>query len=154
RRSAHEPMRRTKPLRRALEHVLYPFVLARGFVLDESEQPVFTTFRREAGATVHIFDIQWDKSGTPRFILNFGEAPAARGARHVWECSTRLTLQRKQGGSMACWFQLRRPLLQQLTARSREYTPDQVAHAVVDAFPEMEAWWASKTRGPHVHGID
>ncbi len=156
-------MGRTTALRGALRTVFYPHVEARGFVVDKIHQPQFTVFRRHVGATVQVFDIQWDKYGNPRFVLNFGEAPADGVVRQgkpvpansieVFDCSPMLRLQRKRGGTMACWFQLRRRPLQQLTSLSRDHTPEQVAAAVVESLAEVEEWWKSKTRGPHVHGL-
>lgn len=156
-------MGRTTPLRSALKATLFPIAAARGFVIDKSAQPQFTTFRRLTGGEVHVFDVQWDKSGKPRFIINFGKAPARGVTRQgkpvaperieVYDCKPMLRLQRRRGGSMACWFQLRRPLLQQLASMSREYSPDEVAQSVVACFQEVEAWLSSGVKGPHVHGI-
>ena len=97
-------------------------------------------------------------------MINFGEAPGNsvlhQGASIpadmvlVPNCKPALRLQRRRGASMSCWFQLRRPLMQQLFSLSREYTPEQVADSVVEAFTEAEEWWGKKTKGPHVHGID
>lgn len=151
-------------LRSALRASLFPLAAARGFVLDRSAQPQFMTFRRQSGGEVHVFDVQWDKSGQPRFIINFGKAPARGVMRQgtpvpadqveVYDCHPMLRLQRRRGGSMGCWFQLRRPLLPQLTRWSRDYSPDEVAQSVVARFEEVESWFRSGERGPHVHGID
>ncbi|WP_243303083.1 DUF4304 domain-containing protein [Geothrix oryzisoli] len=156
-------MGRTTALRSALKAVFYPYVEARGFILDTSNQPWFTTFRRHQGDKVHVFDIQWDKYGGPRFVLNFGEAPANGLVRQhepiapqhidLCDCQPRLRLQRRRGGTMGCWFQLRRPLWEQFISLSREYRPEEVAHRVTASFAEVETWWATRVQGPHVHGI-
>jgi hypothetical protein len=156
-------MGRTTALRSALKTVFFPHAEAHGFVIDKSKQPQFTVFRRRLGDRVQVFDVQWDKYGLPRFVLNFGEAPATGLVRQgqpvapqdvqVYDCLPSLRLQRRRGGSMRCWFQLRRPLLEQLTSLSREYSPEEVAHAVTDSFAEVEAWWRTRAKGPHVHGF-
>jgi hypothetical protein len=157
-------MGRTTSLRSALKATLFPLAAAHGFVIDKSAQPQFTTFRRHSGDEVHVFDVQWDKNGEPRFVINFGKAPAKGVTRQgapvaaenleVYDCKPMLRLQRKRGGSMSCWFQLRRPLHQQLTSWSRDYSPDEVAQSVVASFSEVESWLISGVKGPHVHGID
>lgn len=150
----------TTALRAALKATLFPLAQTHGFVIDKSAQPQFTTFRRQSGAEVHVFDVQWDKHGRPRFVINFGKAlvggVSSRGTleaerAEVYDCTPAFRLQRKRGGSMSCWFQLRRPLLQQLTAWSRDATPDEVAQSVVDCFPEIEAWFSAGVIGLHVH---
>ena len=156
-------MGRTTALRRALKATLFDHAQRQGFVLDTRGQPRFSTFRRRVGDTLQVFDLQWDKNGSPRFVINFGEAPAEgvlrQGVRvapediEVYDCRPSLRLQRKRGGTMGCWFQLRRPLLEQLISLSRRYTPEQVAAAATDAFAEVEQWWADKAMGPHVHRL-
>lgn len=156
-------MGRTTALRRALKSTLFVHAERQGFVLDTRHQPQFSTFRRRVGDTVQVFDLQWDKSGAPRFVINFGEAPAqgvvregqpvAPEAIEVFDCRPSLRLQRRRGGSMGCWFQLRRPWLEQLIRLSRHHTPQEVAAHATAAFAEVEQWWATKARGPHVHGL-
>lgn len=156
-------MGRTTPLRAALKATLFPHAQALGYAVDTSHQPQFTVFRRRVGAEVHLFEVQWDKSGRPRFVINFGKASAegvvwngeaiAPDKLEVHHCRPWLRLQRRRGGSMGCWFQLRRPLIEQVLTLSREYTPDEVAHAVVACFAEVEEWFSSGAKGPHVHGL-
>jgi hypothetical protein len=156
-------MGRTTALRSALKSTLFPLAQARGFVVDRSAQPLFTTFRRRRGDELHVFDIQWDKSGRPRFVINFGKAPAEGVLRQgvpvaaeqieVYDCVPRLRLQRRRGGSIVCWFQLRRPLWRQLLTLQREDSPQAVAASVVGCFAELEAWLERGECGPHVHGL-
>ena len=156
-------MGRTSPLRSALKSVLFPHVEALGYVIDKSHQPQFTVFRRQSGSEVHLFEVQWDKHGRSRFIINFGKAPSegvvvqgesvGPGKLEVHHCRPWLRLQRKRGGSMRCWFQLRRPLFEQVLSLSREYAPTEVAQSVVSSFEEVEAWLSSGVKGPHVHSL-
>jgi hypothetical protein len=49
----------------------------RGFACDMRGAPQFFTFRRITPDAVHVFDIQWEKRGRPRFLVNFGQCGAA-----------------------------------------------------------------------------
>lgn len=149
-------MGRTTPLRRALKTILYPHIEAWGFVIDTKHQPQFAVFRRQVGADLHLVEIQWDKSGRPRFVINFGRMPAGAAAPdefQVHHCRPWMRLQRRRGGSVWCWFQLRRPLLAQILSLAREYSPEDVAHEVVVCFAEVEEWFTSGVKGPHVHSL-
>jgi hypothetical protein len=154
-------MGRTTELRRALKATFIPHALARGFDMDVRHQPLFTVFRRTVGSVVQVFEIQWEKYGSPRFVLNFGDVPLdgthISGAPIIpqeiqpHDCRPRLRLQRRRGGSLACWFQLRKPLWLQLVTLRRDYTPAEVVHELLSAYPEMEEWWQSRRTGAHVH---
>ena len=151
------------PLRAALKERFYPFAAERGFVRGKSKHPLFTVFRRQHDRTVHVFDIQWDKYGTPRFVLNFGEAPVEGvdvQGMHIdasdiepWHCEVRGRLQRRKGGSLGCWFQLRKPLLKAITSGAWHFTPSEVVDQVIQSFSELEAWWATKAEGPHIYVV-
>jgi hypothetical protein len=69
-------MGRTTELRREIKRTFVPFVRARGFEIDQRYAPNVLEFRRFAGDEVHVFDIQWEKYGAPRFVVNFGKCPA------------------------------------------------------------------------------
>ncbi len=150
-----------KTLREALRQKFYPYVESLGFVPDMSEEPLTTTFRRRIGETVHVFEIRW--SGPTRFDFTFGETPASGGmvdgehvgAERVRVCSSQsmLSLQRKRTGLRSGWFQLRRPFFQQLLARERDYSPEEVVAQVMAWYPEVEAWWTSKAVGSHLWAI-
>ena len=155
-------MAKTKPIRDALRSVFYPHVLSLGFELDIRLQPQFVVFRRFNAKTVQVFDIQWDKYNRPKFVINFSEAPLggvdffgtwmdSRDISPV-HCGSYLRLVRDQERFTYRWFQLRRPLLEQLMSLKRNYEPEEIASQVVNRFHEIEEWWANKTRGKHVKG--
>jgi hypothetical protein len=99
-------------LRDAVKEHFYPFVERRGFVRSKSRNPLFTVFRRTTSEAVHVFEVQWDKYGKPRFVINFGEAPPGGldvGGAHVsanevepYHCATfgRLTRTRSSRSSL------------------------------------------------------
>ena len=110
---------------------------------------------------VHVFDIQWDKYGAPRFVINFGEAPIegldVDGKRvpaakvEMWHCSIGGRLQRRRGPYLRDWFQLKKPLLEALRSMKWSYDPEEVVGHVKACFHELDAWWASKEEGPHIY---
>jgi hypothetical protein len=149
----------TSALRKALQASLWPHAERAGFARGKSTS-LFTTFRRQAGDVVHVFDVQWDKYHRPRFVINFGAASLSgllqknqvAGVEGIepHHCPDMLRLHRRHGGSMNSWFQLRRPLWEKVTTLSWNHSPDEVATTVVSLFPELEAWWATRAVGPHV----
>ncbi len=148
-------------LRQAIKRRFYPFAEGAGFVRAKSTHPHFTTFRRHRTGVLHVFDVQWDKYHRPRFVLNFGEAPGGDLELHGLRvaaadiepvhCEPSGRLQRRRGGSMSCWFQLRKPLFEILTTRSARYPPDEVVDQLIQAFGEVEEWWRTKHEGQHIY---
>src|SRR6202008_281174 len=109
---------RAAALRESIKSTFYPFAVQHGFVRGKADS-MFTPFRRVRGGLTDVFDIQWDKYGRPRFVINFGEAPSAGvtfqgklGPAHEvqpFHCPLNGRLQRWRGGSHRTWFQLRKP---------------------------------------------
>jgi hypothetical protein len=154
-------MARSSELRQVLQERFYPFADQQGFVRSKSSHPHFMVFRRQREAVIHVFDVQWDKYHKPRFVINFGAALAtsmdAAGtpvpAEHVnpSDCTIVRRLQRQRGGSMGCWFQLRKPWLEVLRSGALSYSPAEAVDQAILAFAEVEAWWATRVEGPHVY---
>ena len=148
------------PLRDAIKATFYPFALERGFVRGKASS-LFVPFRRTIGNKVQVFEIQWDKSHRPRFVVNFGEAPADGceffgkyiGAEFVepQHCPVGGRLQRWRGGSMRTWFQLIKPWAETLYTLKWSYTPEEVAVQLITGFAELESWWETKHEGSCVH---
>ena len=153
-------MSHSKPLREAVKATFYPFALERGFVREKATS-LFVPFRRMAGSTVQVFEIQWDKSHRPRFVVNFGEAPLAGidfFGEHVkaelvapHQCPVNGRLQRWRGGSMRTWFQTSKPWAETVLTLKWAYAPEEVAAELMASFAELESWWETKQEGPHVN---
>lgn len=142
-------MNQTALLREAIKAQFYPFAEARGFVRGKGAS-LYMPFSRQAGERTEFFEIQWEKYGRPCFVLNFGEhlGPMPfnfREAEHIGR------LQRWRGGSLRCWFQLRKPWLESLRTLQWAYTPEEVAVQLITHFAELEAWWQTRTAGRHVY---
>lgn len=153
----------TTVLRREIKAKFFPAIEAKGFRIETSDQPQSTRFRRDLADSVHLFDIQWDKTGKPRFVVNFGEAPnrplqfygqtVQPQDLRAHHSPSYLRLQRRRGGSMGCWYQTRRPLIPWLLHLGKPYEPEEVVAQLLTHFSEVEGWWSTKKRGPHIHPV-
>ncbi len=141
-------MSRSQPLRDALKRQFYPFAQEQGFVRGKATS-LFVPFERVVDGKVQFFEIQWDKSHRPRFVINFGERLMSQPvALEPYPITGRL--QRWRGSTIRTWFQLSKPWYGILRTFSWNYQPDEVASQLLDCFPELEAWWSSKQEGPHI----
>lgn len=150
----------TTPLRQEIKRVFVPYLTAKGFAVDTRGAPQFLTFRRVNARAIDVCDIQWEKSGRPRFVVNFGKCGADgvvfRGNRIAPEdivpynglCWGRLSP--GSGLTTRGWFRQDRPLLERMTCWSRSYTPQEVVSLLTALFAEVEEFWASGRLGPHV----
>lgn len=153
-------MGKTTELRRAVKTRFFTHARERGFVVDERLQPVSTIFRRRAGRVVHLFDVQWEKYGRPRFVIGFGTCPA-EGLRlgdvthspeetlPTW-CPDAGSLQPRRGAGPGSWFRQDSTVLQRLFGRPPLRNAADVVDEVMTMFPELERYWASGEVGPHM----
>lgn len=150
----------TTALRRALKARFHPEAATRGFAIDQRLQPRSTTFRRQAGDRIHIFDVQWDKYGRPRFIVTFGTCPLlgleVNGVTHSpadtlpgW-CPDAGTLQPRRGTSTASWFRQDVSWIRRLVGRPPLRPPDDVVDDLLATFPELENYWDTGVIGSHM----
>lgn len=149
-------------LRQELKRRFWPLLASQGFSRDDFEAPTFVTFRRHTHDSTQVIDVQWDKHGSPRFVVNFGQCPAAgiefRGKNVPRETMMAGwlapfgqggTLQPRSGSSTRSWFRLDADLLMKLKGkRSRE--PAEVVDELLELFPEVEAWWKDGLVGSHL----
>jgi len=150
----------TTELRRALKTLFIPYAVDRGFVVDERSQPRSTVFRRRVRNRVEMFEVQWEKYGTPRFAVHFGTCPAEglhiNGTVHPPEetlptwCPDAGSLQPRRGTSSRSWFRQDSGLLPRLLGRPALRPPGDVVDELCRLFPELETYWASGELGPHI----
>ncbi len=153
-------MGNTTELRREIKQTFVPFAEARGFKLDRRYSPQFLEFRRVTEREMHLFDIQWEKYGKPRFVVNFGKCPAhgavfngemlSPGLVRPAHCSVNGRLQPGKGPMTSNWFRQDKPFLARLLSRESLYPPGQVVGELVSLFPELEAYWRDGITGPHL----
>lgn len=153
----------TTALRREIKRVFVPLASARGFSADLREAPAFLAFRRTVGDTVQLFDLQWDKDGDTRFVVNVGSCPVAGLAladrvlpaeRVVASWTPNAArLQPRRGATTASWFRQDKPLPERLLAREKFHDASEVVSQLVSLFPEVEAYLADGRVGPHLHVV-
>lgn len=153
-------MGRTTALRREIQQTFVPFLRAQGFDLDQRHGPRFLDFRRPAGAHMLFLELQWDKSGRPRFTVNFGKVALEGvlvGGQHLAASDVgpgqapaycRLCPSGK-GRSTADWFRQDRALLSSLLAGARLHPPARPVEELMALFHEVQAYWDSHEVGPH-----
>jgi len=156
-----QSMGRTTALRREIKRVFVPYVESKDFSSDLRSAPNFLCYRRIEADEVHVCDIQWEKYGRPRFVLNFGKAPADGVVdilgKHVMpedilpsHAPIRGRLTPHSGGMTGSWFRQDRPLIERLVTWSRLRPPEQVISQLMTLFAEVEEFWKSGTIGPHM----
>lgn len=122
---------------------------------------MFMSLRRSAPNEVHMFEIQWDKYGAPRFVINFGSCPSKgleiRGELHPPErvsvgwLPQNGRLQPKPGTGTGSWFRQDKPFLCRLFTDQKLRPAPDVVHDLMQLFPELEAFWADGSMGPHLN---
>jgi hypothetical protein len=151
------------PLRAEVRNTFVPFVRAAGFERLAGKGNLFMPFRREAGSVVHVLEVQWEKYGWPRFVINYGTCPSSGidiQGRHFAPADVVAgwlpdsgRLRPKRGGTTASWFRQDYPLPMQLVLRRRLRAASEVVVEAVLLFAELEAYWRSGTVGPHMRAV-
>lgn len=142
----------TSDLRRALKKRFFSHAQQRGFTIDERRQPGATVFRRPIAASVHIFEVQWDKYGKPRFRIHFGTCPTKGlmvGAAVVLPDET-LPGWCADAGTLQPPFRQDSSWLRRLLGQPALRDPDAVVDELLKVFTELERYWASGDVGPHI----
>lgn len=153
-------MGRTTDLRRELKRRFYPFAAGRGFVVDTSSGPSSVDFRRFTATHVDVFDLQWEKYGRPRFVLNFGKASAS-GVTHFGETvlpEKVLSYMGPQSGRLrpgggagtSSWFCQDRPFFRRVVLRQADQPAANVVDLLLALFPEVDEWFKHGRLGPHM----
>jgi hypothetical protein len=136
-------MGRTTDLRQAVKRDFVPFLRDKGFTLDMSDAPRLYRFRKIDSDVVLECNVQWEKYGSPRFILNFSK----RGSKGLIASGRLGPSQRR---TLAGWFRQDRPWPSRLISFSKLYPAEQVVARLIALFGEVEAYWKSGTVGPHM----
>jgi hypothetical protein len=157
-------MGKTTDLRRALKWRFVPFLEGRGFRTDTRDMPQFLGFRRITLEQIFVCDIQWEKYGRPRFVLNFGSCGPSGVICHGKEIkpddvTTSATAWRGRlvpGRSplTSGWFRQDRSLLQSFWHWAKLKRPEEVVQELIDLFPEVEDYWNSDLIGEHIRVVN
>ncbi|MBR0658793.1 hypothetical protein [Neoroseomonas oryzicola] len=153
-------MGRTTELRRAVADAFLPVAEAAGFRPDRRRMPATLTFRRTVGGQVQILEIQWEKYGRPRFVLDYGACPGGGFAidgrifppEEVFAGWLPGSGRLKPGRGLGpgAWFRQDRTLLQRLVGRGALRPATEVAAELLALFPEVLRALDDGVRGPHI----
>jgi hypothetical protein len=136
-------MGRTTALREAIKRDFVQFLRDKGFVLDMQDAPRLYTFRKTHSDVVLECSVQWEKYGSPRFVLNFSK----RGPEGL---ITSGRLAPSKGRWTEGWFRQDRSWFEKLFSFSKFRPAEQVVAQLVALFGEVEDCWASQKIGPHI----
>lgn len=153
-------MGRTTDLRRAVKARFLPFMLEKGFQYDARNMPAFMEFRKITADRIYVCDIQWEKYGRPRFVLNFGTSGPNGVVCHGEEidpsdltassASSTGRLTARAGTGLSCWFRQDNSLLRRIVSWSRLRRPDDVVDELIERFNEVEDYWSKGSVGRHI----
>jgi hypothetical protein len=153
-------MGRTTHLRQALRHTFYPFAIDCGFQVDEITAPLGVDFRRFSQDRIDVFDLQWEKHGRPRFVVNFGQTPSV-GVIHFGEYvppekvlsymgARSGRLQPRRGADTSSWFRQDRSFFKRLVLRQPLRPAEEVVEELLSLFQELERWFEQGRLGLHM----
>jgi hypothetical protein len=156
-------MGRTTDLRREIKRRFFPVMTDKGLSVDMRHAPFFIGFRRMTPGAIHVCDIQWEKYGRPRFIVNFGKCGPAGVICHgqpirpedVTASTTPLlgSLAPGRHSTVGGWFRQDRRLIESILHLSRLRPPTEVITTLLALFHEVDEWWENGSVGPHVRVI-
>lgn len=137
-RAALAGMGRTTELRREIRKRVIPLATASGFALSQADAPFVWEFRRTVGGDEHYFDVQWEKYGRPRFVVNFSSS--GKFGR----------LQPGSGTGTSSWFRQDSTLFERLLLRPALRPPSEVVDELLALFPELEEYFSEGQVGRHM----
>jgi len=146
-------------LRNAVRSRLVPALIAEDFLpLADADHTL--RFHRPQRDVVQLLEVQWDRHGRPRYVVNYATCPADGlevGDRRFpveavfagWLPDSG-RLQPRPGPTTAAWFRsdLAWPL--RLLGR-RPPAPDAVVDATLALLPELWRYWREGRSGRHMH---
>jgi hypothetical protein len=147
-------------LREELQKTFVPLVRSAGFERVSPGASPFMEFRRGAGAVVHVLEVQWEKYGLPRFVINYGTCPSSGidvHGKHFAPAEVSAgwlpdggRLQPRRGATTASWFRQDHSRLATLLLRTRPRSESEVVAEAVHLFAELETYWGSGASGEHM----
>jgi hypothetical protein len=154
-------MGRTTALRREIKKTFLPHMASKGFVCDMRHAPQFVSFRKITSDAIYVCDIQWDKYGRPRFVVNFGQCGPHGVTLHgeqvlpqdifPFHGVTRGRLSPGRDGLFRSgWFRQDRPLFERIFSLSKYRQPADVVSELMTLCVELEQLWQGAPPGKHV----
>jgi hypothetical protein len=156
-------MSKTADLRNELKKRFFPLLESRGFIIDKSEQPVFTTFRKHVGNKTYTCSLQWEKYGRPRFLISIGTCTGegvTHHGRHIGpeavhpnDTQDFAYLKPLAGVSTSSWFRQDRGILKSLLTGVKLDPSNIVVDQLIALFPEAETYFEKGIAGKHVFKV-
>ena len=153
-------MGRTTELRREIKSTFVPYVEEKGYVCSMKNAPSFIDFKKITNNEVWVFDIQFEKYGLPRFVVNFGKCSAdgvtLNGTHYSQsEIVPSLTpgigrLQPGKTSSTGSWFRQDKHWLTKLVTSSKQRPASEVVNQLMSMFSELEQYFEKGTIGEHL----
>jgi len=153
-------MGKTTELRREIKKVFIPFAESKGFTSTMQFAPQTFDFIKKTDDEVFVFDIQWEKYGYPRFVVNFGKCAKHEIANilKVYSANeinpaitpTQGRLQPKKGFTTASWFRQDKNLFIKLFSPNINRPASVVVNQLIELFPEVEQYFTNGTIGKHL----
>ena len=153
-------MGKTTELRREIKKLFIPFAEKKGFKSTMQFAPQTFDFIKETDETVFAFDIQWEKYGRPRFVVNFGKCAkhevsnllAIYSAKEINPAitPTKGRLQPKKGASTASWFRQDKNFFIKLISPNKNKQAIEVVNQLMELFVELEQYYINNTIGEHL----
>ena len=133
-------MSKTSELRNEISNKFIPFVEEKGFKLTKKTR-IFFNFEKHTPEKLYIFNIQWGKDGSPRFVINFKINDS--NTLSSWG-----RLQPKNGTSTCSWFNQDRCWL--LNFLLPQKPAERIVKQLIKLFPEVEEFINSGKVGKHL----
>lgn len=143
----------TAELRKVLKLQFLPLMAQKGFTVEEQAAPFFCRFRRQTAQGLEICDIQFEKGGLPRFVLNFGQCKDTSrdlAVLDTHDCPVYGRLKPQRGATSKAWFRQDYSFWQQLITGLKAPPAESVVDELTRLFTELEAFWQSGARGHHL----
>lgn len=140
-------------LREELTARLLPELRLRGFVGPRTiaGNALLHDFKRPYGSSTHVLNLQLEKHGLPRFIINLAVEPSIGFDALISNGGTVLNgrVRPTPGATTRSWFRADPTLWQKLLGR-RGYKPVEAVTSCLELLPEIDAWWETQAPSTHI----
>jgi hypothetical protein len=155
-------MGKTTELRREIKKSFIPFAESQGYKSTMQFAPTTFDFIKKTDKEILVFDIQWEKYGFPRFVVNFGKCAKHEvenildlySAKEINPAITPIKgrLQPKKGFTTASWFRQDKNFFIKLISSNKNRPATEVVNQLMELFVEIEEYFINGTIGEHFDG--
>lgn len=146
-------------LRNEVKNRIFPLFEANGLQHVKGGSPLFFDFRKLTHQKLWVVGIQWEKSGEPRFVLNFDKFPSAGirwnskdySADEIDSSFAHCRLQPRPGSSTRSWFRQDRSFLASVLYGSKLRPEKEVVEELMSIIDELFDYLEHDIVGNHVH---